>query len=347
MATARWEKWRSHRHGDRHSLPPRVSHFSHLASPFLACSALDHVLGGSLGQPWFAMLLATYGVGSRAATRGATLAMSVMAVALLAVDLPRLQDGAPLDEVLPGWFIIAGTFGFGRWMRSRRADAERLRARTADLERDRELATREAVAHERARIARELHDLVAHSLAVIVLQAQAAGRVLDRDVDQARQALSSVEDVGREGLAELRRLLGVLETTDPEEQGPRPSLRQLDELAARVRDAGTPVDLVVEGTPRSISPGLDLSAYRIVQEALTNTLKHAGPTTVRVRVHYLPEALEVEVEDDGRRQASTSGVGRGLVGMRERAHLYGGTLLAEPGSAGGFRVRASFPLVPA
>ena len=313
----------------------------------LGCTGLDAWLGSGVGWSWFAMLLAVYGLGCRGGTAEAVAGMTAVAAVLLAFDLPRLQDGAPLDEVLPGWFIVAGAFGFGRWVRGRRRESAELREHTAALERERVQATADAVAHEQARIARELHDLVAHSLAVIVLQAQAGGRVLDADldVDQARASLRSIEGVGRDGLAELRRLLDVLDTAGAEDDGSRPSLDQLEDLATRVRRAGVPVELSVDGPPRALPAGLDLSAYRIVQEALTNTLKHAGPARARVGVRYLPDALEIEVADDGTASPSSdsSRVGRGLIGMRERAALYGGRVEAGPGRRGGFEVRAWFP----
>ena len=312
----------------------------------VGCVVTQDWLGGGLGQPWFAVLVATYGLGSRGSALEGVAGMAGLGGMLLAFDLPRLAAGAPVDEVVPAWFIVAGAFGLGRWIRSRHRDVAVLHEHAAALERDREEATRAAVAHEQARIARELHDLVAHSLAVIVLQAQAGGRVVDRDVAQARTALDSIEHVGREGLTELRRLLDVLETAAPDADGSRPSLAHLDRLQAQVAGAGVPVDVEVEGTPRPLPPGLDLSAYRIVQEALTNTLKHAGRAArARVRVRYLGDALELEVSDDGHAAATTeSRVGRGLIGMRERTALYGGTLDARRDPEGGFRVRAWFPV---
>jgi signal transduction histidine kinase len=315
---------------------------------FLAVAASGfgaYALDSSLGQPWFALLLGLYGLGNRTGNASATIGAGAVAAGTLWIDLPRLRDGADISEVVPGWFIMAGIFGFGRWMRHRAEEQRALRTRTARLETEHEAAVAAVVAEEQARIARELHDLVAHALAVIVVQAQAGVRVVGTDPDQAREALSAIESVGREGLVELRRLLDVLDPVAGDADASRPGLSQLEELAGRVRGAGVPVDVVVTGMPRSLPPGLDLSVYRIVQEALTNTIKHAGPARSRVAVHYLPEALEVEVTDDGRTRAATNRrVGRGLIGMRERAALYGGSLLAEHTPLGGFRVRASFPL---
>lgn len=312
----------------------------------LAAAAVHQVLGGSLGQPWFALLLALYGLGAHGTVLAAWWGLGSVAALVLAVDVPRLQEGAPVDEVLPGWFILPGAFGLGRWVRARRQESCALRRRAATLEREREEATRAAVAEEQARIARELHDLVAHALAVIVLQAQAGSRVLPTDVELARSSLESIEHLGRDGLAELRRLLDVLDTAGIEDEGSHPGLEHVHQLGHRVSEAGLPVRVLVEGTPQPLPAGLDLSAYRIVQEALTNTLKHAGPARAEVRVRYLPDQLDIRVVDDGARPpAEPSGrVGRGLIGMRERAALYGGTLVTDHRPDGGFHVHASFPL---
>ena len=311
----------------------------------LGSAAVDYAFGSSMGWAWFAMLLAVHGLGRRADALPAVVGMTVVGLLVLALDVPRLQGGTPADQVLPGWFVLAGVFGFGRWLRSRSREAETLQRQAAALELERERATQVAVAEEQARIARELHDLVAHALAMIVVQSQAAGRVVGIDPDRARESLAAIEDVGREGLVELRRLLEVLEPGDAEGAS-RPGLHQLDDLADRVRGTGLPVEVVVSGTPRPLPAGLDLSAYRIVQEALTNTLKHAGPARSRVAVRYLPDAVEIEVTDDGTATPpSEARVGRGLIGMRERTSLYGGTLVAGRQGDAGFRVRAHFPLV--
>jgi signal transduction histidine kinase len=300
-----------------------------------------------LGQPWFAMLLAVFALGAHATLRSSAFGMTAVAAAVLSLDLPRLQQGAAIDDVLPAWFVVGGSWAFGRWIQTRRRDQADLVARAEALERDREQATRAAVAYERARIARELHDMVAHSLAVIVLQAQAAERVLDTDLTGARKALGSIESIGRQGLGELRRLLEVLVADDADALDPRPSLQHLDQLVERVREAGLPVEVAVEGEPRPLPPGIDLSAYRIVQEALTNTLKHAGPARAVVGLSFRAEALEVRVTDDGSGvqspEASTR-IGHGLIGMRERVSLYGGTLDTGHRSGGGFSVLARLPL---
>jgi signal transduction histidine kinase len=305
----------------------------------------DHLLDGHGGQAWFAILLAVYALGRYADARASAVGMAAVGAGVLAVDLPRLQDGAPLDEVLPGWFVIAGVWGLGRWLRWRHGETEALRARAALLERDREEAARAAVAHERARIARELHDLVAHGLAVTVLQAQAAQRVLSEDPAAARKSLASIETLGRQGLAELRRLLELLdERGEASPLDPAPTLARLDELVEQVREAGLPVTLTVHGSRGDVPAGVDLSAYRIVQESLTNALKHAGEgARVDLTLTYRPDELEIVVADDGPAVSTLPGTGRGLIGMRERVGLYGGSLESGRRQEGGFVVRVLMP----
>ena len=313
----------------------------------LGGAVLEIYSAAGLGQVWFAILLAVYALGSWASARSSAIGMSVVAVGALAIDIPRLQQGAAIDDVVPGWVILAGTWGLGRWLRHRRGEHAALIAHNSALERDREEASRAAVAYERARIARELHDLVAHSMAVIVLQAQAAHRVLPGDVAAARRSLAAIESVGRAGMDELRRLLDVL-LVDAEgvEPGARPSLDQLDDLVDQVRSAGLEVTVEVDGTPGPLPPGLDLSAYRIVQEALTNALKHGGRAPTSVRVGYGAETLTIRVSNPAAQAPAGPDprVGHGLISMRERAALYGGALEAGPGPEGDFVVHATLPL---
>ena len=220
--------------------------------------------------------------------------------------------------------------------------------RRARVARDRDLAARQAVAEERARIARELHDVVAHHMSVIVVQAAAARAVADGDPSAAGEALSQIEESGRAGLTEMRRLLDILKLDErDEDRAPQPGLARLGELLDTVRASGLLVERVVQGTPRRLSPGVDLCAYRIVQEALTNTLKHAGDAHARVLLRFEPDVVEVEVVDDGRSALtpSTSGGGRGLIGMRERVQIFGGTLESGPRPDGGFLVRARLPIL--
>jgi signal transduction histidine kinase len=212
----------------------------------------------------------------------------------------------------------------------RAAEAERARA--------------SAVEEERIRIARELHDVVAHAISVIVLQARGGRRIMDADREQARQALDAIESAGEQALTEMGRLLGMLRS-DGERVvlAPRPSMRHLEDLVSSVRAAGLPVDLSVAGEVIELPPGVDLSAYRIVQEALTNALKHAGPARAHVSIRYAQGALQLEITDDGRRLPDASG-GHGLTGMRERVAVFGGRLESGRRPEGGYALRAMLPL---
>jgi signal transduction histidine kinase len=244
-----------------------------------------------------------------------------------------------------GMVLVHRTVG-GRQRRS-----EALAARARLLEREQQLRAREAVMDERARIARELHDVVAHHVSVMVVQAGAERRVLPEEQESARETLSSIEDVGRQALVEMRRLLGVLRQHDRDDElAPSPDLSTLDLLVEQLREAGLAVELHVEGVRRTLPAGVELTAYRIVQEALTNTLKHAGAARAVVHLTYAPTQLAITISDDGRGAttppadgAGAPAGGHGLIGMRERVSLHGGTL--QTGASGsGFSVRAALPL---
>ena len=221
------------------------------------------------------------------------------------------------------------------------------RERRAELaEREHDVAAHEAVLEQRARIARELHDAIAHTVTVMVVQAQAGPELLG-DPGDTRRAFGAIEASGWEALAELRRLLGVLRTGDEKVAvAPQPGLGSLDALVQELRTAGRDIELHVEGTPVELPPGVDLSAFRIVQEALTNTLKHAGEARAEVTVRYRPSSVELEVVDDGPGANGTGDAGHGLIGMRERAALYGGVLEAGNRNGRGYVVRAQLPLNP-
>jgi signal transduction histidine kinase len=215
----------------------------------------------------------------------------------------------------------------------------------------REEKAREAVAAERRRIAREMHDVVAHGVSVMVVQAGGARRILGADPERALAAATEIERTGREALADMRRLLGILRPDEGEaDLAPSPSLGQLDGLVRRANDAGLRVSLDVRGEPRPVPIGLDLASYRIIQEGLTNALKHAGPVAAHVSVIWGPDSLELCVADEGpgpragRRRPGDGG--HGLIGMRERVRLYSGELEAGPRPGGGFRIRARLPLEP-
>jgi signal transduction histidine kinase len=235
--------------------------------------------------------------------------------------------------------LLFGTpWGAGRAIRARQQ-------RLSDVERSSEERAREAAAEERARIARELHDVVAHNVSVMVVQAGAERLALPESQAGTRDALLTIERTGREALAEMRRLLGMLrEADDALALAPQPSLRHVGTLVEHVRAAGLPVELEVEGEPVPLPAGVDVSAYRIIQEALTNALKHAGPARARITVRYGPGAVELEISDDGRGPAPGARPGgHGLVGMRERVALYGGSLRSGSRSEGGYEISARLP----
>ncbi|MFD4986679.1 sensor histidine kinase [Streptomyces sp. NPDC058374] len=253
-------------------------------------------------------------------------------------------------------FVLAWVLGDS--LRTRRAYFAQLEERADRLEREREAQAKIVVAAERARIARELHDVVAHNVSVMVVQADGAAYVIDAAPDQAKTALETISTTGRQALAEMRRLLGVLRSDGQPDTGeyvPQPDADQLGELIEQVRAAGLAVDYRVEGSPRPLPSGVGLTAYRIVQEALTNTRKHGGPDVgASVRLVYFDDGVGVLVEDDGAGaprelygEGGADGQGQGLIGMRERVGMVGGTLDAGPRPGGGFRISVLLPLKPA
>ncbi|BBJ42765.1 two-component sensor histidine kinase [Streptomyces antimycoticus] len=309
----------------------------------------------------FAMLVIVYTVAvasSRRASRFA-LGVAISAAPLATLRWPQSHQGWWDDLVSAVFvsipFVLAWVLGDS--IRTRRAYYAQLEERAARLEKEREAQSKVAVAAERARIARELHDVVAHNVSVMVVQADGAAYVMDASPEQARQALETISGTGRQALAEMRRLLGVLRTGEPGEENdyvPQPDVEQIDELVEQVRGAGLPVDFKVVGSPRQLPSGVELTAYRIVQEALTNTRKHGGPDVgASVRLTYFDDGLGLLVEDDGRgaqremyQDGGADGSGHGLIGMRERVGMVGGTLDAGPRPGGGFRISALLPLKP-
>ena len=244
--------------------------------------------------------------------------------------------------VLIAWVV-------GDSMRYRRGYYAALEDRAARLERERDAQAQIAAAAERARIARELHDVVAHNVSVMVVQADGASYALDSDPEKARQALAAIAGTGRQALAEMRRLLGVLRSDDGETGlAPQPGIGQLAELLQQTRAAGLAVAFTVEGVPGPLPGGVALAAYRIVQESLTNTRKHGGPSaSARVTLRYCEDVLVLSIADDGRGAAAAAdGAGHGMTGMRERVALYGGTLRAGPRPGGGYQVTARLPMTP-
>ncbi|MFF3326573.1 sensor histidine kinase [Streptomyces sp. NPDC002889] len=311
----------------------------------------------------FAMLVIIYTVaahdGARWASRLALIG-GPCAASLAQIRWPE-EDTGTLGRVFLT-VIMSLPFAFawvlGDSIRTRRAYFAQLEERAARMEDERAAQAKVAVAAERARIARELHDVVAHNVSVMVVQADGAAYVLDAAPDQAKQALETISSTGRQALAEMRRLLGVLRTGDGPPSGeyvPQPDVEQIEELVEQVRSAGLTVDFKIEGTPRPLPSGVELTAYRIVQEALTNTRKHGGPEVgASVRLVYFDDGLGLLVEDDGRgsshelyEDGGADGRGHGLIGMRERVGMVGGTLDAGPRPGGGFRISALLPLKPA
>jgi signal transduction histidine kinase len=276
-----------------------------------------------------ALLVASYSVAAYSGRRPAIVGLA----GALALSLT-----SGVGDAAFAWVLIGGAWGAGRIV-------QRQNLLLDALSRDQEARERAAIADERARLARELHDVVAHSVSTIVVQAEAGEALLERDPDRARQAFVSITGSGRQALGELRRMLGLLRSAERESTlVPQPGLAQLEALAEQMRGVGLPVELTIEGEPHSLPAGVDLSAYRIVQEALTNTLKHARPAHARVTVRYRANDVELEVVDNGRGSSNGSPGGHGIAGMRERVLLYGGTLETGGRAEGGFSVRARLPL---
>jgi signal transduction histidine kinase len=321
---------------------------------FCATAILNEALGGALftfpeagapdqDPPLFASLaagaVASYSVGVYADDRPAVAGL-LLGVAGLWATVVASDQIEFANFIWSGGLIAATPWFAGRVSRSRRQ-------RIASLELEQEQRTQIALADERARIARELHDVVAHSVGVIVVQAQGARRMIHRDPARADEALATIEDTARSALGEMRRSLGVLRSEGEQAaRAPQPGVGDIEGLLANARSSGLSVDFTVVGTARPLPQGVDLSAYRIVQEALTNTIKHAGRVRSRVTLRYGDDELVVEVKDDGPGPAADAreGAGHGLVGMRERVAALAGELHAGAGAEGGFMVRASLPL---
>ncbi|MGY1687658.1 sensor histidine kinase [Geodermatophilus sp. SYSU D00867] len=318
----------------------------------------------ALGYPpslsGYAVLVALYGVAAQCPRRLSVPAVLFAALPMLVVYLQWSAEytwGSALQDAL----LAGAAWSLGDAARTRRLQADALAERAREAELNREAHGREAVAQERLRIARELHDVMAHSMSVIAVQAGVGRHVMDRDPETARKALGVIEDSSRRTLTEMRQLLGVLRVDDgpvagsggtvptPADRAPQPGLDRLEELLAGARATGLVVTLTVTGTARSLSPQLDLAAYRILQEGLTNAAKHAGPAEIRVVLDWQGTDLVIDVSDDGRgpvggRRSRTPGGGYGLIGLRERATSVGGELHAGPEPRGGFRIRARLPL---
>jgi signal transduction histidine kinase len=299
-------------------------------------------------------LAVTYTVADRLSARAATIAAVLLWLPVVIANLfnTEAQQAAGISPALPALLNVVGAlvaFFIGRALHARRAAGLVLRERAIAAEANQRTLAAQAVADERRRIARELHDVVAHHVSVISVLAAGARRVLDRDPATADEALGTIEATSRSTLREMRRLLDVLRT-DAEgpdaELAPQPGLAGISGLVDQIREAGLPVSLEVTGDPAPLDPGVALTVYRIVQEALTNTLKHAGTATAAVSLRFDRQGVDVRISDTGRGPgpyAGDAGVGHGLVGMRERVALYRGRLSAGSGAGGGFAVQARIP----
>lgn len=274
-------------------------------------------------------------------------------VALVAGVLALLPQIALTSHVVSNLFFETVILAFvpwlaGRWLRERAGRAREFRELSEQLDVEREQHVSRAADHERIRIARELHDVIGHCLSVIVLQAGGARMLVESEPERASEAMHVVERVGHEALTEMRHLLGVFDS-QPSDQGrsPQPGLASIEDLVARTREAGLETDLAVDGEPREVSPALALCVYRIVQEGLTNAIKHAGPARASVRLSWGDDCLELDIADDGcgPRTAHNGRVAHGLVGIRERAALHDGSVEMGARPGGGYRVRASLPLL--
>ncbi|MER5932663.1 sensor histidine kinase [Streptomyces sp. NPDC002054] len=328
-----------------------------------AGTGLYQLLTGSLPNAAdFAMLVVIYTVAAGDVPRW--ISRTALGLGLAAPPLAQLRWGLTGSEstgpeevftvvLLMAMFALSWVLGDS--VRTRRAYYAQLVERNQRLENERAAQAQVAVAAERARIARELHDVVAHNVSVMVVQADGAAYVMDASPELAKEALQTISGTGRQALAEMRRLLGVLRTGEPQESEdyvPQPDVEQIEVLVEQVRAAGLTVEFAVEGAPRQLPSGVELTAYRIVQEALTNTRKHGGPDArASVRLVYFDDGLGLLVEDDGRGAAhelyedgGADGAGHGLIGMRERVGMVGGTLDAGPRPGGGFRISALLPL---
>jgi signal transduction histidine kinase len=320
-----------------------------VAAVLLAVAAVlgQEALGGRLTQEavgaLLALMLVFYAAGAFLDRRPSVAALGIALVGVASQVLIRPTTFA--DLFFPAVFLVLLPWGAGRMLRTRgdHERAHRARAERLDAERDR--LARSAVFGERARIARELHDVITHSVSVMVIQAGAARMVMGSDPKRAEASLESVAGAGRDALAEMRRLLALLGADDGAHgRAPQPGLADVEGLVARTCAAGLATELRVIGDPDTVSPALDLCAYRIVQEALTNAIKHAGPARATVSVRWASDAIEVEVTDTGRgRGSDRESGGHGIAGMRERAALHGGHVNVGPASSGGFVVRAHLP----
>lgn len=336
------------------SIAPVLSHRRFPWASVAVCLAAVAVyaVGRYPAYPGYVIFVLVFDVALHSEERVSVPSLFASAVVLgVAVDLQSAKI-AILATYIASEVFVGGAWLAGWSLRRRRVHWAELRARTERLERERAEEARRAVTEERQRIARELHDVIAHSMSVIAVQSAVGNHVIDTQPAEARQALAAIEATSRSALTEMRRLLGVLRQ-EGEPRGsltPAPGLADLSSLVAQVRDAGLGVWINVEGKRDSVPPGIDLSAYRVIQEALTNVIKHAGSATATVSICYRDDSVTVEIANqapaapDVRLAGPGTGSGHGIIGMRERVAVFGGDFAAGPGPDGGFLVRACFPV---
>jgi signal transduction histidine kinase len=317
-----------------------------LVVPALAIGVCSFVDSGLVKHPFISFLFGLticfrFGMRPWRAQSVAGLLFVIGIAALVEFNAPEGKAGDFVWDAIT--FSVAWIVGFAVGEKFREVDEARERAAAA--EREREERARRAVADERARIARELHDVVGHSVSVMTVQASAVRRLLEPDQDQVSEALHVVEQTGREALAEMRRMVGVLRHAEEAPAlAPQPSLGEIEKLVQHARDRGLPVELSIQGDPVDLPTGVDLTAYRLVQEGLTNAIKHARAEQAEVVIHYEDGHVELTVSDDGLGGGDGGGGGHGLVGMRERVSVYGGKLEAGPRPEGGYRLSATLPI---
>jgi signal transduction histidine kinase len=336
------------------SIAPILTHRRFPRTSVAVClgAVAIYATGHYVAYPGFAIFVLTFDMALHSEEQVSVPTLFASAVVLgVAVDLQPAKV-AVLATYLASEICVGLAWLAGWTLRRRRAQWAELHARAERLEREREEEARRAVTEERLRIARELHDVIAHSMSVIAVQSAVGNHVIDSQPAEARQALAAIEATSRSALTEMRRLLGVLRQ-EGEPRGsltPAPGLADLATLVSQVQDAGLKVWINVDGQRGPVPPGIDLSAYRIVQEALTNVIKHSGSSSANVTISYRPDSVTVEVTDPGaeapaaRVPAQRTGSGHGIIGIRERVAVFGGEFTAGPGPDGGFRVRACFPI---
>jgi signal transduction histidine kinase len=313
----------------------------------IALAAFAQWLAGiGIGVNDFAVLIAMYTIAAQCAFRWSFAAGLVAELGITMATYSQVGRGgageAEWKSLLPTSVCLSAIWLAGLYISTRRKYTLSLEERARRLERERDAQAEAAAAAERARIAREMHDVIAHSISVMVIQADGASFTVDTDAERAKRAMQAIGTTGRQALTEMRRMLGVLREGDGQATlAPQPGVDQLSELVGQMRSTGLPVELVVRGTVIALPGGMELAVYRIVQEALTNVMKHAGPSArAWVELHYGDQAVEVRIRDDGRGATFSDGRGHGLLSMRERVAVYGGHVSAEPVPGGGFEVIA-------